>query len=275
MKKNKFSTALFFACTILISLMLISSVNAYESNPLENQSANVDLKTSEVEVENDILSLESEDTLSEDANLIYISPTGSSTGAGTYESPYDSVQTALNHASGKSEIIFLDGIYSGTSNNKLTIPSSKCNITFRAYEGANPTINLYDYSCGWIFNGGSNYVIDGITFTTKDSSYINAQPIYSTKVTNMSITNCNIIHKGSQNTIYFTGSNLLVENCTLNSLETQSYGSGIYLRDVDSATIRNNTINSFGIDSSFTSGGVYVIYGNNVIIENNTISNPL
>jgi hypothetical protein len=101
------------------------------------------------------------------ANEIYVNTTGNDTsGSGTADNPYLTIQTGINNTEANGTIHIADGQYSGTNNTNITI-SKNLNIIGQSQE--NTIIN--GTNTNWIFKilTGVNVTICNLTLANGDS----------------------------------------------------------------------------------------------------------
>ena len=103
-----------------------------ENQELSSEEPQVNLTSSEGEVLGDY---------TPDANGIYVSPSGSDSGAGTYDSPYQTISKAISSANAKQTIYLAGGTYLISSS--LTIDKT---LDFVGYDGTAPVIDAQN-SC--------------------------------------------------------------------------------------------------------------------------------
>jgi parallel beta-helix repeat protein len=186
----------------------------------------------------------------------YVSNNGSdSSNNGTSpESPFATIQQAINIAVGSAAIYVADGIYKGPGN--LNIDFSGKAVKVQSENGPdNCIIDCEGASHGFYFhnNEGANSILRGFTIKNcigKSRDWLGS----------------NVLSGGA---ILCEGSNPTIENNILHN-NTSELGGGIACFDVQSVIIKNNRIISNNATMNH-GGGVY-FSNSNGIIENNIIS---
>ena len=233
---------------------------------------------------------------SDGSSTIYINPNAESSGDGSQESPYNTIQEALDNIDSGNEntLVLMDGIYKGDSNTNLDIPG---NVLITA--SGNPTVDFENTAKSWNFEG-SNVVLSGITFinAANSNAIINA----AGNVNNYTIKSCTF--KDNINSTLLNLSNvddINIQGCTFTSnLATADGKYSIIADNANNITLQNNNVkynsyatsgafinannakdisirnNEFDGIMSFGDGGV--VYLNNasggIVVYNNLFINP-
>ena len=224
----------------------------------------------------------------------YISPTASSGGNGTFASPFNSIQGALNAVGGGNTFILMPGTYVNMTPVYGAGGISEYPTIFESYTkwAAVFTGTTSANNDGFTTGDGENYiVIDGIQATGSIATGIKLYGNYCV------IENCRIngnqgdgieLHAGSDSNGYAWGTGNLIENNLIeNNGGTSVLNHGIYA-DGDGLVIQGNVIRNnsgYGIaayrnaTNSVITGNL--IYGQNVkgaiIVEgaDNTVTNNM
>lgn len=118
---------------------ILSTIDDYEDINDLNQINEIDTQEDSSIDNQDVITSSNDEILSDytpDANGIYVSPEGSDEGEGTYESPYQTIPTAINSASNGKTIYLAGGTYYISSS--LSITKS---LNFVGYDGTAPVID--------------------------------------------------------------------------------------------------------------------------------------
>lgn len=118
------------------------------------------------------------------ANVIYISPFGSSRGDGTKGSPLSTLGDAITKATSNDVIVVQQGLYSGPGNKAVSLPSNKVNVTIMGESGPDQSIFWCEGSGSTaltVSGGGANIV--GLQFASCSRGVYVA-------VSSINITNC-------------------------------------------------------------------------------------
>ena len=139
-------------------------------------------------------------TASASSDVIYVNTTGNdTTGTGTIDNPYLTIQTGYDNLNPEGTIYLADGQYNGANNTQITI-NKNLTITGQSQEN---TIIDGKYT-NWIFN-----IQQGINVTLE----------------NLTLTNGYTADNGGAICNY---GNLTITNCTLQSNHAEDYGGAIY-----------------------------------------------
>lgn len=203
---------------------------------------------------------------------VYVDPSQSSEGNGSKDSPYNSIQSALDNLDNKTSntIILKDGIYTGEANTKVSLIG---NLTVKADEGANPTIDGGQSNNFWTLSD-SNILLQGITFTNFKNVYNSNQGILtSTNIDNLTVSQCTFENNIYSRAMYFDHlNNTVIDGCTLQDNDAQyTRGSGVYATYVNNLTFSNNIAQNHNCSSD---GAVlYSYYNTNVTVVDNRFTN--
>jgi hypothetical protein len=219
-------------------------------------------------------------------NVIYVATNGSDeTGNGTFESPYASVQFALNQANDNDTIILRGGTY---QSNEIRIDRN--NITIKSFDGEWAVIQASTddediTSCIWFHEptivGGRLErleIIGGYFYGIKlESDWDWGNPIPDRHgVSNIVISHCKIHDTGRDCIKMASGcDSIIVESCTIfnsgvgiGNDPNDPNAEGIDMVNNDDVIIRNNYVYNTSTSGIYSKGGSI-----NVIIENNLVMN--
>ena len=218
----------------------ISNSNSIQENSNENSSLDDELIS--------ISSEKSKNTLKDDsaANVWYVK-SGATGGDGSEASPYGNLKAVTSNSNYKENdiIMVMDGEYKGSNNRNIAL---KENTSVIAYDGANPVFDAATIAS--IFNiDKDGILLKGLTLRNGGGSNVNKDGISG----------------WAGGAIYNNGTNLVIENCTIEYGDFLSYGSGIFSAG-DNTVIKNCTFR--GNDG--LRGGAVCIYGKDAQILNNT-----
>jgi outer membrane protein assembly factor BamB len=177
--------------------------------------------------------------------------------------PYSTIQGAIDAATTGDTVIISPGIYEGTGNVNITIPSDKI-LTVRNVDPNNPwAVSSTIIYCGGSAMGFSilsSSILEGLTITDGNSemggglSVGNCSPV---------IRNCVIINNTSSlgGGIKFSGTlgSPIISGCIISDNHAESYGGGVYVASNSSSyspTIIDCTI--IGNTSAQKGGGIYI-----------------
>ena len=247
----------------------ISSVSGYQDSTISNE-------------DNKAKSVYMASALSADDDaVIYVSPSGTSSGTGTVDDPVSTIQIALNRlntVTGTKTIIVKDGVYSGLSN--IGISTSLNNLIIKADEGAKPVFNL-TYSGNvrnvfWKFMG-QNISISGLNFVCATSPYV---PMLNfTGSSGVSVSNCIFSDSRSAYQIGLNKSDAVFTNCTFTNGTSRIfsvYNSNISIVDSNisnssTSYFRNSTFELINSTvSNFNTDGIFNFADSNLTVVNNT-----
>ena len=208
---------------------------------------------------------------------LYVDPTAAVGGYGTMESPFNTIQGALDAAQDYDLIQLADGLYTGSGNKDLSYGGKPLMVV--SENGAEKCIiDCEGSGRGFVFENGEGplSIINGVTI--RNGNTYQGGGIYCT-YTSPTIQNCIIMKNfstGNGGGIYSYRSNslatLTIVNCKItdnSSSSTYSFGGGIYIYD-SGATIQNCTVvkNSVSRDG----GGIYSYRSSPLTIVNCTIT---
>ena len=160
------------------------------------------------------------------ANEIYVNTTGNDTsGSGTADNPYLTIQTGINNTEANGTIHIADGQYSGTNNTNITI-SKNLNIIGQSQE--NTIINGTNINQMFIITYGTTVTLKNLTLTNGYSTTYGGA-IYNQG--NLTVTNCTF----TNNTAEIGG-----------AINNYNYGAGSATCTITDSTFTNNTANHFG-----------------------------
>jgi uncharacterized repeat protein (TIGR01451 family) len=204
------------------------------------------------------------------ANEIYVNTTGNDTsGTGTTNNPYLTIQKGLDNIDPNGVIYLADGEYSGVNNTNITINK---NMTFIGQSQTNTIINGTNINYIFFIESGITVYINNITFTNGNSNIGGA--IYNSGY--LTITGCSF----SNNTANWYGSAITNEGILtvsdskfINNTSSGDGGAiangGIYHSGdltVNSSTFTNNRANNF-------SGGAISNYYSTATVTGCTFKN--
>ena len=160
------------------------------------------------------------------ANEIYVNTTGNDTsGSGTADNPYLTIQTGINNTEANGTIHIADGQYSGTNNTNITI-SKNLNIIGQSQE--NTIINGTNINQIFIITYGTTVTLENLTLTNGYSTTYGGA-IYNQG--DLTVTNCTF----TNNTAEMGG-----------AINNYNYGAGSATCTITDSTFTNNTANHFG-----------------------------
>ena len=218
---------------------------------------------------------DSPDVYGDSSKEVYVDPSQSSGGNGSKESPYNSIQSALDNldAQTSNTIILKDGIYKGEANTKVSLIG---NLVVKADEGANPTIDGDGQGTNFWTLTDSNILLHGITFKNFNRVYYNNQAILSaSNIENLTVSGCIFENNTYTRAMYLDHlNNTVIDGCTLQDYDAQYLdGGGIYSKYVNNLTFSNNIAQNLK-DSNYRYGAVlYSNYNANVTIVGNRFTN--
>jgi hypothetical protein len=235
--------------------------------------------------------------------IYYVSPNGDDGNTGTINTPFKTINTALNKAVAGDTVMARGGIYY----EKISFPksgTSEKNITLKAYAGEKPVIDGSKILVtGWqalvTFNAVRYITIEGFDICNLFSSTHNTDPegiyIYGNSK-DITIKNCNIYNIKSSATLndWRSGhailvigngtaaiSNLVITGCTVHDTQTGTSENITLAGNVDGFTISHNTLyntENIGIiiaggDNLNPTGNVATNYARNGVVSDNTLYN--
>ena len=183
------------------------------------------------------------------ANDVYVSPTGSdTTGDGTKNNPFATIQTGLNCVVSGGTIHLMAGTYTGTGNNGFNLTK---NVNIVGENKATTIINAQKLSNVFTVNSG-------VTLTLANLAFVNGAATNGGAINNngiLSVSNC--IFSGNTATsmggaVYtYNGATAALNGCTfINNVANMSFGGAIYSYNdtvtLNGCTFINNTANSWG-----------------------------
>jgi len=207
-------------------------------------------------------------------NEIYVDPTHGGGGDGSKDSPYNSIQSALENLDNKTSntIILKDGIYTGEANTKVSLIG---NLIVKADEGANPTIDGGQANNFWTLSD-SNILLQGITFKNFKNIYGSKQGILtSSNIDNLTVSGCTFENNTYSRAMYFDYlNNTVIDGCTFQDNDAQYLsGGGVYSTYVNNLTFSNNIVQNHNVSSSYSAAVLYSNYNTNVIFTGNRLTN--
>ncbi|WP_297826011.1 right-handed parallel beta-helix repeat-containing protein [uncultured Methanobrevibacter sp.] len=224
--------------------------------------------------DNSIIAQESEaPSIIGDSNNIevYVDPSQSGGGNGTKDSPYNSIQAALDNLdSGKSNTIILkDGNYTGESNSRISLIG---NLTIKADEGAKPIITGSGSNDYWTLTG-SNVLLQGITFISKGVSNSDKGFITASDIGNLTISGCTFENSTNSRLIYLNKvNNAVIEDCTMQNNYLRYLNGGVYAVQCNNLTFSGNLICNQS-SAGYYGAAIYSGNNNNVTVINNRFLN--
>jgi Chlamydia polymorphic membrane protein (Chlamydia_PMP). len=198
---------------------------------------------------------------------VYVSTTGNdTTGDGTKDNPYLTIQTGLNNVLEGGTVHLQAGTYTGTGNVNLNIGTD---VTIVGESQTNTTINAPDSSP--IFTISAKVLIANLTLT-KGTDNVNSGAIYNERYAITTLSNCTFIN----NTAIYGGAinnrdgALNLNNCTFTDNHA-TYGGAINNQNGDitlnNCSFTNNTAQYGG--AIYTTDGGYTV-SNGCNFTNNT-----
>lgn len=217
-------------------------------------------------------------------NTLYVSPTGSDTGLGTYGSPLATILEGVGRAGPGDTISLFDGTYSGAGNRDIVLPDFP--LTIRSEFGDPELCTIY---CGGSILG------DHRAFR------VNAEQDTTTVLRGLKITDGYVRTQGGA--IYIAeNSNILIEDCIFDDNYAKDSGGAVMKQGNDSGSslrkpvfrrciFRNNRSGEggglyvwfpcaawiedceFDGNTAARGGGLFTYYASNVLIERTVFRN--
>ena len=208
---------------------------------------------------------------------IYVNTTGSDDGAGSKESPYNSLNKAISSVTETQDtVIYLsEGTFSGEKNTNLNIDSSGGSLTIIG-QGSDKTFIDGKYT-GIVFTSMSKnslVTLKDIAFVNCNSSTAaqNQAPVITSNAI-LTIENCvfeNNYGTDAYGAIYQRSNNLTVINSTFKDNSNLNRAGAIRAEGLDNVNLINNTfINCYGRSSNTQGSSVYL----NSITKANIVGN--
>lgn len=210
------------------------SVNLNESAQIGMEVIDDTLSLNEeIENENNIIASDEEEiALGEgyepDSNGIYVSPTGSNLGDGSFYSPYKSIDKAIYVATNGKTIYLANATYKITS----TLSLNK-DLTFTSYDGGRPVIDGQNNcgilkltaDCSFSFNGITfinGHAVNGAVMDFQSYNQYSASFYNCTFINNTADTNGGVFYEGRNEKMFSMSDNLYLISCTfLNNTANQ------------------------------------------------------
>ena len=198
--------------------------------------------------------------------IVYVNPDAGTSGDGSYDNPYNSINAALNSldSSNSNTIMLMDGIYKGNENTQLLISTG--DLSIKAYSGAKPVINFEKSSNGWTF-ANSNILLEGITFTnaTNSSGIIKS----SGNLKNFTISRCGFNDNVGSILLNLTNvDDIVIKNSNFNRNNGVDQKAAIKLGNSNNFNFMKNKINSFDYHSG---GFIDSTNLNNIVLYDNDL----
>ncbi len=192
------------------------------------------------------------------ANEIYVNTTGNDTsGSGTADNPYLTIQTGINNTEANGTIHIADGQYSGTNNTNITI-SKNLNIIGQSQE--NTIINGTNINQIFIITYGTTVTLENLTLTNGYSTTYGGA-IYNQG--DLTVTNCTF----TNNTANYAGGAVYNYNSYTGSMNCTITGSNFNNNTAELGGAINNdnentgSINCIITGSNFTNNTAHHIGG--------------
>ena len=191
---------------------------------------------------------------------VYVSTTGNdTTGDGTKDNPYLTIQTGLNNVLEGGTVHLQAGTYTGTGNVNLDLST---NVTIVGESRTNTIIDAQDSSR--IFTISAKVVIANLTITNGTES-VNGGAIYNDEYAITTLSNCTFLNNTATygGAIHNRDGTLNLDNCTFTGNDA-IYGGAIWNNGVlttsNDCTFTNNTA-SYGGSIYTTFGGIITLNG--------------
>lgn len=216
------------------------------------------------------------DLLTAGENLIYVSPTGSTSGDGSRNNPYRNVSAAISHLDpdASNVIVLMDGTYNITRGNNFTFKGS--NLVIKADDGAKPIVNFMNrQNYRWNFVG-TNITLSGITF--QNTSFMQHQ-INITNSTKVLVDNCNFENFRYTGFDITNSSDVTISNSNFTNVQTISITNSNVTFSGNEFTNSSMTLSSKSVgiidSNNFTNrtATAIEISGSNATISNNNFVN--
>lgn len=192
------------------------------------------------------------------ANDVYVNTTGNDTsGTGTADNPYLTIQKGLDNVDPNGVINIADGQYSGINNTNITLDK---NMTISGQSQTGTIIN--GTNTNWIFHIPNDVSVNIMNLTIVNGYRDEGSAIYN--MGNLSVTNCNFTNNTANFcAIYNSYGNCTVTDCTFNdnkaNINCGAIGSNGGICTVTDCTFSNNKAEIGG--AIINGGAIFTVTG--------------